>query len=504
MLLGLFSLETLDYIDGVSAEIRDRWLQSTRLLGDLNNFTSDFRAAEGAILLASSADDAAADAKSLADLDASIARARRSYETIPHDADERDRYTRFASAWQTYRQIADRVVLLSQSGRKPAAIDLYRGASRSAYDTASDTLGWLTDRSVAAGGEARARAATAYRDARLLIIAAILLAGLVVAAAVSFIGRSLAQPLLALADSMHRLASSNLDIEIAETERGDEIGQMARTVTIFQANARELAISQRALAEQASMLEAQLEEEQRLAQLQRNFVAMASHEFRTPLTIIDGQAQRLIAMKEVLQPAELADRAGKIRSAVKRVTNVMENLLGSSRLLDGRGSSGLALHYAEFDLTQLLHEVCLLHREIAPRAQIRENFPSEPLLLVGDRSLLFQAYSNLVSNAIKYSPDGQLITIGIVSDLKEISVTIEDRGRGIPSDEISRLFERYYRGSNVSGTVGTGIGLYFVGLVVELHDGLVSVESIEGEGSRFAVRLPRSPARAKLELSTLG
>ena len=115
---------------------------------------------------------------------------------------------------------------------------------------------------------------------------------------------------------------------------------MARAAVVFQRNAIELMVSQRGLAQQASMLEERLAAEQRLTEMQRNFVSMASHEFRTPLTIIDGNARRLIKSSERTPGAEIVQRAGRIRAAVLRVTHLMDNLLNTSRLVD-RGAGPL-------------------------------------------------------------------------------------------------------------------------------------------------------------------
>src|SRR5208283_5346339 len=104
---------------------------------------------------------------------------------------------------------------------------------------------------------------------------------------------------------MRRLAANNTDIDIHETERRDEIGEMAQAAVVFRNNAIELVRSQRVLARQAALLEEQLAQEQRLALLQRNFISMASHEFRTPLTIIDGHARRLVKMKDSVTPVEI-------------------------------------------------------------------------------------------------------------------------------------------------------------------------------------------------------
>jgi two-component system OmpR family sensor kinase len=245
------------------------------------------------------------------------------------------------------------------------------------------------------------------------------------------------------------------------------------------------------LAQQASMLEEQLAQEQRLALLQRNFVSMASHEFRTPLTIIDGHAQRLIKLKDRMLTDEINERARKVRGAVLRITHLIDNLLNTSRLFDG--GAGLYFRSEEINVATLLHEVSQLHREIAPGSQIVERFPTEPLQMMGDPKLLFQVFSNLVSNAIKYSPSGGPIEISAGIETEQVVVAIEDHGIGVPASDLDRLFERYHRGSNVSGIVGTGVGLYLVKMVVDLHGGSIAVKSKEGEGTRFTVRLPIKP-----------
>jgi len=181
-----------------------------------------------------------------------------------------------------------------------------------------------------------------------------------------------------------------------------------------------------------------------------------------------------------------------VRSAVLRMTHLIDNLLNSSRFVDG--GVGLYLHPAEMDMTALLQEVCQLHREMGPTAQITERFAAVPAPMIGDAKLLFQIFSNLLSNAIKYSPGGGTIEVEARSAADEIVATITDHGIGIPSSDLDRLFERYHRGSNVSGIVGTGVGLYLVKIAIDLHHGSVEVASKEGEGSCFTIRLPRQTA----------
>jgi two-component system OmpR family sensor kinase len=130
IVLGLFSITRLSEFQRVSADITDLWLPKTRLLGDLNNFTSDFRAAEGNILLSPSAASTGAIEKEMADLDHSIAQAQQSYERIAHDAAEGELYAQFKRRWGVYRTDVDQITALSRADRKPEATALYLTASR--------------------------------------------------------------------------------------------------------------------------------------------------------------------------------------------------------------------------------------------------------------------------------------------------------------------------------------------------------------------------------------
>jgi len=497
LVLGLFSVWWLSDVNAASAEIRDRWLQSSHLLGDLNNFTSDYRAAEASRLLATSKAQMSANDKELSTLQQAIDQAWHSYEKVPHDGEEIRLWQEFVRDWSRYHQIAGKVIARSAGGRNADAVTLYQQDSRVAYSAASDTLGLLTNLTVTGARAASNRADQVYRHARVLIFFAIVLAGVMILIVMSDISRSVSRPILELADRMHTLAKNDTNIEISGTERSDEIGEMARAVVVFRNNAIELAHSQRGLEQQASMLAEKLEHEQRLTTLQRNFVSMASHEFRTPLTIIDGQAQRLIKMVERISPAELSERAGKIRAAVQRMTHLLESLLNSSRLMDADQS--LYFHPTAFSPATLLHEVCQMHREIAADAWVIEHLNNLPATMVGDPKLLYQAFSNLVSNAIKYSPLGKPVQLNAVVDRNRLLVTVRDEGIGIPPTDLPRLFERYHRGSNVHGIVGTGIGLYVVKTVATLHGGDVAVESREGEGSKFTFWLPLQPVAAVVE-----
>jgi two-component system, OmpR family, sensor kinase len=488
VVLGWFSIWRLSNFSRMSADVAEVWLPNTRALGELNNFTSDFRAIEGSNLLTSDPSELAETERQMTELDRAIAQAERSFERIRRDPTENNLYGSFKQEWNEYRTLVNQIVALSRANRRAEAVALYGGASRAAYGAASDTLGRLTDKAVADAQAASDRLHAAYRQAFWLIVLGIVIAGVMVVAALVHVRRSISAPLLQLADRMRLLAANNTEIDIPETGRRDEIGKMAQATVVFRNNAIELMRSQRTLARQAALLEEQLAHEQRLAFAQRNFVSMASHEFRTPLTIIDGHARRLEKSREAASAREIGERAGKIRAAVLRLTHLIDNLLNSGRLIDG----GAELYFepAELDLATLLREVCQLHREMVPAAEIVERFGEAPMPLVGDAKLLFQLFGNLIANAVKYSPNGGAIVLEAASTADEVTVSVIDHGIGIPAADLGRLFERYYRGGNVSGIVGTGVGLYLVKTAVELHKGRIEVASEEGSGSRFTVFLP--------------
>ncbi len=244
--------------------------------------------------------------------------------------------------------------------------------SKSAYDAASDLLGTLTGRNLASAREASERSDLVYAQARERIVLAIFLGAVLVAGAMLHVRRSISAPLVDLAARMHRLAASETSVDVLGTRRHDEIGEMARAVVVFRNNAIDLAQNRHTLATQAALLQEKLAEEQRVTLLQRNFVAMASHEFRTPLAIIDGNTQRLISMRDRMTLDELAERTRKIRSMVRRMTQLIDNLIGSARLVDAR--MDLYYHPTPVELTSLVRETCQMQRELTPDARYASKY----------------------------------------------------------------------------------------------------------------------------------
>ena len=484
--LGVFAIQRLGDVNRASEEIRNHWLEDARILGDLNNYMSDFRTAEATRLLSATSLEVAAGEKELAVLDAVVAKHQRAFEAVSQDPGETALYERFRTQWREYQQIAARVLGLAREQRQSDAVVMYMTDSRRAFDLATDTLTRLTQETVVKARAASERASRTYEHSRTLIVVAMLVAGAILILGIVYVTRSVISPLHELALGMQALADHDTAIVIPGTDRADEMGEMARSVAVFRDNAIALMHSQRRMLEQTSTLDLALENEQRLTAKQRNFVSMSSHEFRTPLTIIDGHAQRLIKLSDRLDPADIRDRGARIRSAVLRMTGIMESLLAASRLLDGQA----VFQPTELEPRALLQEACQVHREATRGANISERYEELPDTIHGDPKLLFHAFSNLISNAIKYSAEGSPVEVSARREGSELVVRVRDHGIGIAARDRGHLFERYFRGANATGIAGTGVGLHLVAMVVGMHQGEVIAESLEGVGSTFIVRLP--------------
>ena len=484
--VGLFGINRLSTLNEASVEIRGHWLRAAPLLGELNNLISDFRAAEANSLIAIEAQDLSAAGGDLGGLSKALQRTQFLYESIDKDDAEMALYRRFIAQWEGYRAVADRGIALAAEGRHREAVAFYRTTSLEAFNAASATLASLVDHNVEGARLATERETDVYHVSRTLILVAILFAALSLVAAIVYITRSISDPLLDLTGRMHRLADNETSIDIHGAARSDEIGEMARAVLVFRDNAVKLVQSELTLRQQADALRAALDAERRLTTQQQNFVSMTSHEFRTPLTIIDSHAQRMIRMKERLPPAQLAERAGGIRAAVTRMTSLIDSLLNTSRVFDG----DVGLRREVFELVGLIRQACQMHREVAPGAMLLDKYRENSISMGGDPRLVYQAVSNLISNAIKYSPPASPIDIEVTMEHGEARIVVTDCGIGIPDKDRTHLFERYFRGSNVSEIAGTGVGLYLVAMVAKLHGGSVRADGVEGGGSRFTLMLP--------------
>ncbi len=229
-----------------------------------------------------------------------------------------------------------------------------------------------------------------------------------------------------------------------------------------------------------------LEKERELNTLQRQFISMASHEFRTPLAIIDGAAQRLERRSDKTDPEEIIRRAHKIRGAVERMTGVMESTLSAASLDVGK----LTINVEPCDIARLLKDACRRQDELSEDHHISSDISELPGTILADPNSLQQIFSNLLSNAVKYSPGSPEIEVSAHIEADDVVLTVRDSGLGIDAEDLPRLFERFFRARTATGIAGTGIGLNLIKVLIELHDGSITLKSEVGKGSAFTVRLP--------------
>ncbi|RAU22793.1 histidine kinase [Paramagnetospirillum kuznetsovii] len=254
---------------------------------------------------------------------------------------------------------------------------------------------------------------------------------------------------------------------------------------------RQLEESGQALARSKQRAETALARETEAKTQLRQFLSMVSHEFRTPLAIIDSSAQMLRLRAEQGDPAALP-RIDTIRGGVQRLLGLIDTCLADEQLDSGR----IVLHEKVFDLAPMI-EVTLSHHRVATPTHKYIAQLKGPLMVWGDPGMVALALNNLVGNAAKYSPSGGEVNVIGHHDGGDVAIQVIDQGIGIPDEDLPSIFERFHRATNARGIPGSGIGLHMVRQIVEMHGGSITVESEVARGSRFILRLRAPPGSGK-------
>jgi signal transduction histidine kinase len=277
------------------------------------------------------------------------------------------------------------------------------------------------------------------------------------------ISRSIAGPLQKMAGVAHGVAHGDYS-QSAPVSGPDEVRALGRSINQM---AKQVQASQSA---------------------QRDFVANVSHDLKTPLTSIQGFAQAI--QDGAADSPEMVQRSAAIIYAeADRMRRLVEGLLTLERL-----DAGLkALHRAPLDLRLLLStsvEKLNLRAQEKPVA-LAADLPPQLPALVGDADRLAQVFTNLIDNALKHTPAGGTIQVSAAATDSGVEVVVKDTGAGIPAEDLSRIFERFYQvDKSRARSRGVGLGLAISKEIVEAHGGSISVESVVGLGSKFTVRLP--------------
>ncbi|HKW72514.1 MAG TPA: ATP-binding protein [Candidatus Dormibacteraeota bacterium] len=231
---------------------------------------------------------------------------------------------------------------------------------------------------------------------------------------------------------------------------------------------------------------ANLAQLEKLNRLKTEFVSMVSHEFRTGLVGIMGFSE--LIHDQDLEVAEMKILAGELNSEAMRLNRMISDMLDFDRLEAGK----VRLNPQPLDMNQLVQEAidraAMTTDKHVITAKLQPNLPN----VMGDSDRLTQVLTNLMSNAIKYSPGGGEICVSTRSVTGSIEVSVMDHGKGIPPEFINRLFGRYERYEDKHGgkIIGTGLGLAITRQIVEMHGGRISVDSVVGKGSEFRFTIP--------------
>ncbi|MEM7030252.1 MAG: ATP-binding protein [Chloroflexota bacterium] len=223
--------------------------------------------------------------------------------------------------------------------------------------------------------------------------------------------------------------------------------------------------------------------------LKQTLLAVISHELKTPVSIIKGYAGTLAREDANWDKATLAEGLGVIEEEADKLNALITNFLDASRLQAGV----LQLHMSELYIPEIAQQAIDTLQATTDKHKFVIEFPTDYPTISGDHDRMSQVLTNLISNAIKYSPDGGLIQIGGDILSETIRLYVADDGIGIPEAEHERIFERFHRVDNslARKTPGTGLGLFLVRSVIEAHGGTVRVESRPGSGSCFWIELPK-------------
>lgn len=294
------------------------------------------------------------------------------------------------------------------------------------------------------------------------LISLLLVSGITVALMSYFIGRRVLTPLVKLSSASKEVARGNFDVTVSDSSKMEEVQSTFRN---FNAMVREL---------------------KSISTLSSDFIANVSHEFKTPLSVIEGYA--MLLQDDRLTAQEREDYLNKILVNTRRLNTLVGNILMLSKM----ETKPLPEQYTRFRLDEQLRQVVAQLEPQWSAKGISFHVRLDEVELLGWEQVLPYVWSNLISNAIKFSPSGSVIALTLLEQRECAVVTVSDRGCGMEPDVQERIFEKFYQGDTSHKAEGNGLGLALVRQIVELSQGVVEVESQPGKGSTFRVILPKS------------
>ncbi len=231
-----------------------------------------------------------------------------------------------------------------------------------------------------------------------------------------------------------------------------------------------------------------IEMQKRLEQLKDDFIAMASHELKTPLTSLKGFIQVLSRRFKGRDDAQVRLLLERMEEQTKKLARIINDLLDLSKMQKNQ----LSYQHTSFNVDDLLRNTIHLMQEITRNSLTYKSEAQEPIFVEGDKERIAQVLANLITNAIKYSPVGSPVHVSMQMKENAIQVNVRDFGIGIAEEQQERIFERFYQVTDPLEKTypGLGIGLYLASEIIKHHQGQIWVESKKGEGSMFSFVLP--------------
>jgi PAS domain S-box-containing protein len=262
-----------------------------------------------------------------------------------------------------------------------------------------------------------------------------------------------------------------LNVNLEETVRA-RTNELQRTLDALETSKEELTLS--------------LEKEKEVNDLKSRFVSMASHEFRTPLSTILSSISLLAKYTNTEEQYKRDKHIDRVKSSVKGLTDILNEFLSLGKIEEGK----VEVRPEIFDITEFISGIINEMNVLLKIGQVFEYTHVGIPDTYSDSSLLKHVLVNLMSNAIKFSPEHSTILIECTIKNDEVLLSITDKGIGIPKNDQVHLFERFFRATNVTNIQGTGLGLHIVGRYVDLLNGSISYKSELEMGSRFTILFP--------------
>ena len=295
---------------------------------------------------------------------------------------------------------------------------------------------------------------------------------------------------MALAQSREQLQEHAKSLEFKVKERTQELEHLNLGL---KSQIRERKLAEEALKDSLEEIKRgekeirkSLEKEKELNEMKSRFISMASHEFKTPLTTVLSSANLLSKYTTTEQQENRSKHIDRIKSSVQNLNNILNDFLSLEKLDGGY----VNINKSTFDMEELLNEIKESFELTVKKGQ-QINFQVEAGLQVfSDPHLVQNIVINLISNAVKYSPEQKPIDVICNKVGENIEIKIIDQGIGIPQREQKNMFKRFYRAANAINIGGTGLGLNIVKRYLDLIDGHISFNSKEGEGSEIIIRFP--------------